>query len=357
MVSVSIINKYVEKKEKDLLEYAKILENLISVEDNKMWQNKREFTTYASEILGRYVNLYYFQNNKHRDNPIEYANDNINFVLKSLIDYIKEENKTSILSDLKNETFLLSVIICTSCYVDIASNVIDGNIVDTKEKFKYLLNYLAKTKILKIKDNKYIINDLFEEIKKNNSNDKKVLEAFDSDEYKLTFKMISNNPLYYEIVFDYEIPELKEFDQKLTQKVLKKYEDKLCELKLTLIDYYILKELISNRDMPKYMVKINKSMKKLNISKFFHDNYIKEFVSILIPYEEEVDYQKIINNYRTNEVEVIYDYCDTANINSTIFEDNTKYLVKKEFLINNLDNKNNFMKMNINFIVKNKEEE
>lgn len=357
MVSVSIINKYVEKKEKDLLEYAKILENLISVEDNKMWQNKREFTTYASGILERYVNLYYFQNNKHRDNPIEYANDNINFVLKSLIDYIKEENKTSILSDLKNETFLLSVIICTSCYVDIASNVIDGNIVDTKEKFKYLLNYLAKTKILKIKDNKYIINDLFEEIKKNNSNDKKVLEAFDSDEYKLTFKMISNNPLYYEIVFDYEIPELKEFDQKLTQKVLKKYEDKLCELKLTLIDYYILKELISNRDMPKYMVKINKSMKKLNISKFFHDNYIKEFVSILIPYEEEVDYQKIINNYRTNEVEVIYDYYDTANINSTIFEDNTKYLVKKEFLINNLDNKNNFMKMNINFIVKNKEEE
>ena len=46
----------------------------------------------------------------------------------------------------KNETFLLSVIICTACYVDFASNVVDGDYQDTKNKFKYLLSYLRKTK-------------------------------------------------------------------------------------------------------------------------------------------------------------------------------------------------------------------
>ena len=166
-MSLSVINKYITKKEKDLLSYAKILESLISIENNKMWQNKKEFSAFAKEIIEIYSEKYYFQNNIHKENPIEYSNDNINFVLKSIIEYCRLHDKMEMLRSWKNETFLLSVIICTACYVDFAGNVVDGDIQDTKNKFKYLLSYLRKTKILEVKDNKYFINDLFDEVKKN----------------------------------------------------------------------------------------------------------------------------------------------------------------------------------------------
>ena len=151
-MSLSVINKYITKKEKDLLSYAKILESLISIENNKMWQNKKEFSAFAKEIIEIYSEKYYFQNNIHKENPIEYSNDNINFVLKSIIEYCRLHDKMEMLRSWKNETFLLSVIICTACYVDFASNVVDGDIQDTKNKFKYLLSYLRKTKILEVKD-------------------------------------------------------------------------------------------------------------------------------------------------------------------------------------------------------------
>src|SRR5699024_4546399 len=128
-----------------------------------------------------YADKYYFDNNVHRDNPIEYANDNINFVLQAIIEYIKTNNKQSMLRDLKNETFLLSVIICTSCYLDIATNVVDGNYVDTKNKFKYLLSYLKKTKILKVYNNDRVrINELFNALKKNAKEDGKFFQYFEN---------------------------------------------------------------------------------------------------------------------------------------------------------------------------------
>ena len=58
IVSLSVIDKYVVKKEKDLLEYAKILESIISIDDNKMWQNKKEFALYAKEIIEIYADTY-----------------------------------------------------------------------------------------------------------------------------------------------------------------------------------------------------------------------------------------------------------------------------------------------------------
>ena len=198
-MSLSVIDRYVTKKEKDLLEYAKILETIISIDDNKIWQNKKEFISICRDIIEIYSEEYYFQNNKHKDNPIEYLNDNINYVLKSLIEYCRLHDRMSILKTCKNEMFLTSVIVCTACYVDFASNVVDGDYFDTKNKFKYLLNYLRKTKVLVIKDNKYLINDLFDALKRNLSEDKKIIDGFENGNYYNTYKMIakdSNGKLY-----------------------------------------------------------------------------------------------------------------------------------------------------------------
>ena len=355
-MSLSVINKYITKKEKDLLSYAKILESLISIENNKMWQNKKEFSAFAKEIIEIYSEKYYFQNNIHKENPIEYSNDNINFVLKSIIEYCRLHDKMEMLRSWKNETFLLSVIICTACYVDFASNVVDGDIQDTKNKFKYLLSYLRKTKILEVKDNKYFINDLFDEVKKNASEDKKILEYLDSDDFRNEYKMISNNPVYYEVLFSYEVPGLKEFDETLTKGVLKKYDAKIREISYDLLEVHLLKELISNMEMDKYIIRINKDMKKASLVKFFDNEYLKEFIKILVPYDKEIEYQNIINDYKEIGMNFIYEMDIDEEIEPTSLVNDMQLLVSKEFVKNNANNQMSFEKMNVKLVVKNKEE-
>lgn len=355
-MSLSVINKYITKKEKDLLSYAKILESLISIENNKMWQNKKEFSAFAKEIIEIYSEKYYFQNNIHKENPIEYSNDNINFVLKSIIEYCRLHDKMEMLRSWKNETFLLSVIICTACYVDFASNVVDGDIQDTKNKFKYLLSYLRKTKILEVKDNKYFINDLFDEVKKNASEDKKILEYLDSDDFRNEYKMISNNPIYYEVLFSYEVPGLKEFDETLTKGVLKKYDAKIREISYDLLEVHLLKELISNMEMDKYLIRINKDMKKASLVKFFDNEYLKEFIKILVPYDKEIEYQNIINDYKEIGMNFIYEMDIDEEIEPTSLVNDMQLLVSKEFIKNNANNQMSFEKMNVKLVVKNKEE-
>ena len=355
-MSLSVINKYITKKEKDLLSYAKILESLISIENNKMWQNKKEFSAFAKEIIEIYSEKYYFQNNIHKENPIEYSNDNINFVLKSIIEYCRLHDKMEMLRSWKNETFLLSVIICTACYVDFASNVVDGDIQDTKNKFKYLLSYLRKTKILEVKDNKYFINDLFDEVKKNASEDKKILEYLDSDDFRNEYKMISNNPVYYEVLFSYEVPGLKEFDENLTKGVLKKYDVKIREISYDLLEIHLLKELISNMEMDKYLIRIKKDMKKASLVKFFDNEYLKEFIKILVPYDKEIEYQNIINDYKEIGMNFIYEMDIDEEIEPTSLVNDMQLLVSKEFVKNNANNQMSFEKMNVKLVVKNKEE-
>lgn len=356
-MSLSVIDKYVVKKEKDLLEYAKILESIISIDNNKMWQTKKEFSSFAKEIIEIYGDAYYFQNNKHKDNPIEYSNDNINFILKAIIEYYRLHDKMNLINTLKNETFLLSVIICTACYVDFACNVVDGDYQDTKNKFKYLLGYLRKTKLLIVKDNKYFINDLFEAIKKNCVEDKKIIEGFNNPNYRNEYKMISNNPIYYEVKFSYEIPGIEEFDESLVKGVLKDYENKIKEISYDILASKVLEELISNKEMDKYVIKIDKGLKKAGLLRLFDSKYLKEFVKILVPYEEEIKYQNLIKDYKEIGMSFIYKYDSNENVNPTMFVNDMELLVNKEFINNNLDNQISFDKMNIKLVVKNKEEE
>ena len=357
-MGLSVIDKYVEKKKKDILEYSKILESLIALEDNKMWNNKTEFSVYSKEIISLYADTYYFLNNIHRDNPIEYLNDNINNVLKSIIEYYRKISKESMLKELKSETFLLSVIISTACYLDIATNVIDGNFVDTKNKFKYLLTYLKKTKILKVySQDRVRINDLFSAIKKNVKEDGKFFEYYKSDTYGNEFIKYSKNPVYYLVNFKYTVPGLEEFDESLVKKVKESYNAKLLSMSYDLLIIYILKELISNKDVANHLIVLDKTLnKKITLLKEFDNKYLKDYVKVLVPFEHMADYLEAINYIEKLGIKIVYEYSGVENVKENKFERGTEIIVTDEFLRNNAENEYLWKQSGVKFVIRNKED-
>lgn len=357
-MSLNIADKYLAKKEKDLFEYAKILETIISVENNHAWKTKKEFGMYAKGAIEKYVKKSYFTNNKNRLDPIEYSNDNINIVLKCIIDYLKETNSMYLLNECKDETFLLSVIICSSIYIDIASNFVDGDVSEVKTKFKYLLEYLKKSSILNIKNNKYFLNDLFEAAKKNASEERKAFTIIQSENYENKYKLISNDKnAYYEVDFSYHIKGLENYDENILKSLFKEYESKFLEISYNLLVFQILENLISDKIMPIYVIKINKAMKRAGIVKLFDNEYIKKYVRLLVPFDDEITYQNVLKEYQKINVPIMYDYKGVEYVKSAIFMDNVSVLVDKAFLESNAENEHDFAKRNISIVIRNKEVE
>ena len=357
-MSLSVIDKYVEKKKKDILDYAKILESIITIEDNKMWNNKTEFVSDCKEVISIYTDKFYFDNNVNRDNPINYSNDNINLVLQAILDYCNKIKEPERLKTYKNETFLLTVIVCTAAYLDIATNVVDGNFVDTKNKFKYLLKYLQKTKILKVYANDRIrINELFEIIKKNIKEDNKFFDYFKFDNCFNEYNIYVKEPLLYNVVFNYKIDNLEEFDKDLVAKVKKSFLSKFANISNNLLVIDILKELISNKEMGTYLIKIDETMsKKVSLLKVFDNEILKKYVRILVPYEQMSDYNDVINEIEKMGIKIIYEYYETGLVNINKFNYDLDVIVYSEFIKNNEENKYTWDKNGINFIVKDKEE-
>lgn len=357
-MSLSVIDKYVEKKKKDILEYAKILESLITLEDNKMWNNKTEFSVDCKEIISIYADRFYFDNNIHRDNPIEYSNDNINLVLQAIIEYTKNNNKENMLNILKNETFLLSVIICTACYLDIATNVVDGNYVDTKNKFKYLLSYLKKTKILKVFNNDRVrINDLFNTIKKNNKEDAKFFEYYKDENYYNRYFIYTTNPIYYGVEFKYSIEELDAYDASLVAKVKESYSSKLLNMSFELLNVHLLEELISNKENNRYLIRIDENInRKPNILKVFDNKYSPKYIKVLVPLEKEVEYNDSLNEIRKMNLDIVYEYLVASNVNENKFTYDMEVIVLDGFVEANQENQYTWDKNGVKFVIKNKED-
>ena len=356
-MSLNVIDKYVTKKEHDLLEYAKILESIIKIDDNNMWSGKSEFSYFAKGIIHIYALKYYFDNNKHRSNPIKYSNDNINFVSYAIVDYFKENDMIIKLREWKNETFLLSVILCTACYVDFATNVVDGDYVDTKGKFKYLLNYLKKTKKLIIDDNKVLLNKLFNLVKNNMEVDRKFLDSYKNDNCFNEYCIFIKKPTYYTFDFHFNIPDLEDKSSKIIEKVTNKYDAKLKAMSYELLTYQILEDLISNKEMGFYVIDADELLtKKKSFIKYFDNKYLKEYIKIYISYEDESKYISLINNLNNMGIKILYYSNKNENVDDTYFTNNMEVAVSRKFINSNQDNMEKWNKNNVSLIVKNKEE-
>lgn len=357
-MGLSVIDKYIEKKQKDILDYAKILESIITLQDNKMWNNKNEFATKCREIINLYAKNYYFDNNNHRNNPIEFCNDNVNLILKVILEFFKNKNESDSLKDQKNEVFLLTIILCTAIYLDISTNVIDGNVTDTKNKFKYLLQYFQKIQILKVYVNDRVrINDLFDLIRKNNKEDSKAFELFVDNNYKNTYTPYTTTPTYYLVNFEYRVDGLEDFDGKLVNKVRKTFLPKLINISFNLLNIDLLKELISNREMKIYLIKMNDLLnKKNNLFKVFDNELLKKYIKVIIPFEKDLDYADGIKELERLKIPVIYEYTGTDHVKDGIFTYDLEIITNKTFLTNNEDNEMLWKKNGIKFVIKNMED-
>lgn len=338
----SIIELFKSKKIKVISSYAKILEELITLEDNTLWKKSKEFWPICEGVVSYFVDRYYFDNNINRNNPVEYLNDNINAVLISIMDYYKKQNTSDVIKNKKNETFLISVIICVASYIDIASNVIDGDYNLMKKNLAKLLKYLNKTETLKIYiNNKIIINKLLKVVKQNVNNEKKFFAYFKNSNWHNEYQIVSRNPIYYKVRFIYKVENIESKNYQLIKRIQKKYLKKYLDICYELLVILLMKEYIMNKKVNTYLVPVIDD--NLDLLRILDCDMIKENIKLLIPIENK-------NKYKISNFNLIYTY-NGLDKDVLLPYKNIEVMVKKKFMEKNKKELENFNKQNIKLIV------
>lgn len=342
-MSSNVIDKFKDKKKKVLVTYAKILENIITLENNTLWQKASDFAPICEGVVSAFADKYYFDNNINRNNPVEYLNDNINAVLLSIIEYYKSINKPDVVKANKNETFLISVIVCTASYVDIASNVIDGDYLAMKKNFQKLLKHLNQMEILKIYvNNKMILDKLFKEVKKNINLEKKFFNYYKSPAWHNEYQIVSTEPLYYKVKFIYKIEGLYKENPKLLIKYQKAYLKENLKISYDLLTILLMKEYIMNKEVNVYLVPTLEEMigEELNMLDI---PLIKNNIKVLAPLERYEAYSKIDN------FDVVYFYRGD-NEQEILSKRDIEVIVPKEYMKKESSNLEKYQELNIKLV-------
>lgn len=346
-MSSNLIKIYLDFKKKVLYEYLLQINEIITVSDNTLWKTKKSFTNFAEGIINYYVDSYYFDNNDNRDNPIEYSNDNINSILLALINYCKKTKQTNILIKNKNEVFLLSVMMCAACYLDIAANVIDGDYEEVKNKFRYLLEYLKKVEILNVNDkNDKNIEKLFIMLKNNNEKEFNFFNSIEQPDFYNSYYPFSIDFKYNLVEYNFNLKTSKEFIPSLFQSVVDNRSKELYDLSFSLLELKLLKEYLGNGKVFNYIYKINEQ----NVDYFnsIDNEIILKHLYILIG---EDDIEKYKNKFKRSKLNIIYEFSSLDNIPKKL----DGIICINEKLVNN-DILKEWNDKKIKFIIKNKEE-
>ena len=343
-----IVVNYKNHKKKILLDYCKILEQIISLEKNTMWKNSKEFTNICRGILEFFVEKNYFDNNYDRENPIEYLNSISNGILSNIVEYRQSNDKAS-LSDGKSETFLLSVIIGSASYVDALANIVDGDYSKLRSKLIILLKHLSKTNFLKTNiDDKVLIDRLYEELKKNYLDEEHFFELFEELENHNTYQLINKLYNYYVVKFVYKVPNVEKYDKDVVDKYNGMYKDKFLAVSYDLLVVLLLKENLLNKKINTYLIPLpsvlsSKVLKKLN------EPAIMNHIKFLVPLEAKNEKKKTVDKLKGLGFKIIYYY---NGIDSKVFEDlgNIDVLCKKSFFDIYKDSIDNWRSKGINIV-------
>lgn len=331
-----IVMGYKNHKKKILLEYCKVLEQIIFLEKNLLWKSSKDFTNICRGILEIFVDKNYFDNNYNRENPIEYLNACSNGILTNIVDYHKSNEKLSLESN-KSETFLLSVIIGSACYIDAAANIVDGESNLIKQKLDSLLTHLSRTNFLVInKNDKVLINRLYDKIKKNIFEEKRFFEMFDDLDNHNTYQLINEQMNYYLVKFVYKVPNVDKYDKELVNKYNTIFKDKFLNISYDLLLILLLKENLLNKKVNTYLIPLpnvvsNKLLKRLK------EPAISSHLKFLIPLELIEEKKTIIEKLKELGFNVVYYY--NGN-DSKVFEglDKAEVLCKEMFFNSNKEN-------------------
>lgn len=357
------IDNYLNISKKNLNTILLSLENNIEFLDNELWNDTNEFYNIITNVVNIYYDKYYLyvlNDYSKIDKYIKFNNKinrKIKNILLAIIDYYESIDNTIILNTKEGSILYLTILIYTSL---ILYNK-DFNLISTPKQIEKVVNNVIDNfqsiRFKREKDLVKLINDIKDIIIKNNEYNN-ILNNMNNKESHNMFIKINEHDNLYKIIYEYDIKELNNFNELDINIVNNKMNIssilsgisydlayvtifKLLKegINKTLL-FKVKKDDIIDKNIRDYMIKRNK---------IINDN-----IKFLVDYEDIVDDYDFINTIKDYNIDLYIEVnkvIDTNNYN--MFMDIKKIIVPEEFLSTNEKYIEIWKDMNMEFIIKN----
>ncbi len=295
----NIVDKYFNKKKKDLYEYSKMINTLLEYKNDQIWANDSEFNEYIKKIVNKYVEMYYFTSIEDFTNYKEYlgalvkCDDRFKTILVCAVDSIDEERKQG---NYKVSAYIASLIVYTAVALNRFTYPYHNYKINITNVFSIIDAMFKNIDFVVYKDSSKLRKELVGIIKENAiSEDKffKNLDSINTDNSKNIYESIDLENKYYKVNYKYEIPEFKNYRQKDANKFFKRIKDDLNVLSYELTTISALKSKLLNKDItflfPTDLEFYKKESEINKLVKVISNEEIKNKIKLLVNYD---DYNK-----------------------------------------------------------------
>jgi hypothetical protein len=345
-----LYENYYNYKVKTIYQYSMLLSRIIGINKNKLFSNNKNREDFWRFVTNDFLNKYSDQTKTKLLLIKEFINakdiiDNktINETM-SVINYFITHSMALQVSDYYKEIILASTILKIANNLDISTspyfknknnyNTIVVNNLEDANKIPFIESIDEGKKNTKI---------LIELVKTNVRRERKIFDLLTNKGSFNKYIDISKENIYYLAQYNYNVPNLKRYDDLAISKVYNDngYDDKFILISAELISSTLMKMLSLRKKNKIFFLPIkssffdnNDNLKELN--KIINNPFLNKSFKILINYD---DYNNKIMDIMKKNKNSYYIYCSNgskANNGSKLMGCNN-YLISKDFYNNNME--------------------
>lgn len=336
---------YYKNKLKTIFQYSIILDQLIKIDNNKLWKNTKQRDTLFKSVIEIYFPL--IVNNIEINKKylavfidLKLIKDlEIDLEIKSIIDYFINNKIIFDLKDYQNEARLLAIILKVANKLDIITSPYYQEKVNENNYIKNELKKYEKFDFLSLNDNKEKIDLLTELVKTNIRKERKINTSITDLKSFNSYINIANDNNYL-AQYNYNIISLKDYDLNAINLVNKNkaYNDDFALVSADLIVGTLIKLISLRKRLKSILLPLNASFfnderKVRKLSELFKNNLISQYLKVLINYKDLSD--KIIMMLKKYRISYCV-FCDNSCVDiNNLDHSHNNYFFSKEYFKRN----------------------
>ena len=358
----NVVDKYFNKKKKDIFEYSKMINALLEYKNDQIWNTDSEFNEYIKKIIDRYVEMYYFKSIDDFSNYEEYlgalvkCDDRFKTVLVCAVDSISEEDKQG---NYKVSTYIASLIVYTALALNRFTYPYHNYKINITNVFSIIDAMFKDIDFVVYNDSSKLRKEMVAAIKKNGGCEDKFFEYLDSlnnENSRNVYECIDDENKYYKVNYKYQIPEFKNYRQRDVSKFFKRIADDLNVLSYELTTISVLKSKLLNRDItflfPANLEFYKKESEINKLVKVISNEEIKKSIKLLVNYDDYTKNKEMVRILLNAGFELALIFDSAEDVPYRTFNEIKFAVVPREFMVVNKGNMDSWNDNEITFVTK-----
>ena len=358
----NIVDKYLNKKKKEIYEYAKAINNLLEYDKSQVWNNDSEFNTLVKATIDNYVSNYYFNPLNDFSDYNDYlgslikCDDRFKTILVCALNSTKKEDKKE--KD-KVSLYIVSLIVYTSIALNRFTYPYNNYKITITNVFTIMNVMFKNMDFIKYKDSSKLRKEITNLVKRNDSSESRFFEALNSLNNpfsKNLYETVDYENKYYIVRYKYEIPEFKNYRQKDVRKFFKRIKDDLNVLSYELTTLTILKSKMLNKDITLlFPVELEFYKKESEINKLVKvtsNEVIKNNIKLLVEYDDYAKNKEMIRILLNAGFKIALNFDNAFDVPYRTFNEIKTALVSPEFIKKNNGNMESWKESGVEFVIK-----